>query len=101
MFGFTVKLRLKFPPPKVLFVTGLHRLRARATLVLDFTVYEKPAVPLVPVRVRVVPERLIWVMPGCDGATTWAIIVPSTLRLLVHVRPGAEGSVTLLKLAAL
>src|SRR5215469_4095831 len=87
---------LKLPLLNVPLAIDVQLVNGAATFVLARTSYCSPACPLVPLMIRVVPERLTLVIYGCgtDTETTPAINVPVVVRLLVHVRPGADGRIT-------
>src|SRR5215469_8240036 len=63
--GVTVLVMLKLPALKVPLVIDVQLVNGVATFVLARTSYCSPTCPLVPLMIRVVPERLMLVMCGC------------------------------------
>src|SRR5262249_35815856 len=93
----TVLVMLKLLPPNVPLLIEVQLVSGTATFVLASTSNCSPTWPLVPLITRLVPpERLTLVIYGCGTVppVTPAVTVPAVVRLLVQVRPGADGKTT-------
>lgn len=96
-FGFTVLVTLKFPPVNVFVTRGVHWPKGNATLVLISTANGLPLVPFVPLITRLVPDKLMLVMCGCDTPFDTTLKMPLDKLFVFHASPapGVAGTMLL------